>query len=281
MLQLMDQKKASEQRLDNNFQVQQTAVPQQHQQQQWFAHPQMAQVPPNMFVYQNQLYQSFTPNPNLNMNVMAIPFQPASAQMGTPFVQIPTPQNAMLPPQQAVRGGQNNYAAPPRMQNGYSNQYMSAMSPQPQQQQQQLRTASPHQQGTTPSHSHYNSPQVNGQQGHQYQPRGHYQNHRGSRPQRNGGYANGSAPNNNSRMPYHQQQQQHQRMPNGQQPYMINAYGQGQTVQLVQSPDFRRSNPAASQQQQQQTYPPGTGQGQGQTYPTASNGFHNVHLYHY
>lgn len=273
----MDQKKASEQRQDNNFQVQgQPQMPPQQQvpQQQWFAHPQMAQVTPNMFLYQNQLYQSFTPNPNLNMNVMAIPFQPAAAQMASPFVQIPVQQSpSMPPPQQPARN--------PRMQNGYN--YGMQGLPQQQHQQQQVRTASPHQPLQGANTSHYNNaPQMNGGgQGHQYhQPRGaHYQNARGNgnRPQRNGGYINGSVANNNTRMPYHQQQPRLSSP--AQQQYMMNTF-QGQAVPLVQSPDFRRGNP---QQQQQQ---PGTFPHGGQNYgnpppPSASNGFQNVHVYHY
>lgn len=72
MLQLMDQKKASEPKQDNNFQVQgQLQMP---PQQQWSAHPEKAQAAPNMLMYQNpnQLHQSLTLNPNLNMNVTAI-----------------------------------------------------------------------------------------------------------------------------------------------------------------------------------------------------------------
>lgn len=289
----MDQKKASEQRQDNNFQGQgQPQMSPQQQvpppQQQWF-HPQMAQVSPNMFLYQNQLYQSFTPSPNLNMNVMAIPFQPAAAaQIASPFVQqipVQPPPGSMPSLPQQQQHGRN-----PRMQNGYNN-YSGVP---PQQQQQQLRTASPHQQHQQPppgaNTSHYNNgpQQMNGQGQHQQQYHhqsrggggGHYQSQRGgSRPpqQRNGGYSNGSLANNNSRMPYHQQQP---RLSNPvqqqQQQYMMNTF-QGQ-VPLVQSPDFRRGNPPPQQQQQQQNFPHG---GQNYGNPPASNGFHNVHVYHY
>lgn len=288
----MDQKKAEQrQEIFQHQQAppqpqQQPPPQQQQQQQQWFAHPQMAQVPPNMFVYQNQLCQSFSPTPNMNMNVMAIPFQPA--QMGTSFVQIPVQQphqgttmQQQQQQQQPRAPGTYGGSRTPVMQNGFaSHQYMGGVP------QQQLRATSPQQQQQPGNPSHYNSQQgVNGQPPSYHQTRPHYQNHatRGPRPQRNG-YANGSVVNNNSRMPYHQQQHQQRMPPPGQQQqqqhqqYMVNSAYQGQTVNLVQSPDYRRGNPPPPQQQ---TLPPGTVPGQQNYGNPSANGYHNVHVYHY
>lgn len=249
--QLMDQKKATEPPPDpTNFQgpipgqpTQQIQISPPHQvgpvpppqQQQWFAHPQMAQVAPNMFVYQNQLYP-FT-NPNMNMNMMAIPFQPAPGQMGAQFVQIPIQSGPHAAPMQQTPQ-QAQPVRNPRIQNGYNYN----MPPQS-----QMRAPSPHQSQAGGNSSHYNGPQ--GQQ--PYHARGNYHNVRGNRPQRNGGYSNGSSMNNNSynsRSSYHQQHGQ-QRLPNNmqQQPFIMNNF-QGQPMPLVQSPDFRRGNPPPQQQ---------------------------------
>lgn len=209
----MDQKKA-EQRQE---------IIQQQQQQQWFAAAaaaapsQLAQVPPNtMFVYQNQVYQPYT-QPNLNLNMQAIPFQPP---VGPPLMQIQIPQQTATavqgppaPSQQPTmvrgnfQGGTRTpvsvvqQAPPPPQLNGFV-QFMQPVpgaGASPAQQQRSATAATPQNASGIPSQfTQATSGPPLFQQRHQ-QPRG-------PRPPRHG-HHNGHISNGN-RLPYNSHHQQ-------------------------------------------------------------------------
>lgn len=294
----MDQKKA-EQRQE---------MIQQHQQQQWYAaaaSPQLAQVPPNtMFVYQNQVYQPYT-QPNLNLNMQAIPFQ---APVGPPLMQIQIPQQTapavQAPPHSQqpamVRGNYQGGArtpvsvvqqAPPPQLNGYVQFMQPVAAPGGTQPQRAASSATPQNASGIPSQfTQATSGPPLFQQRHS-QPRG-------PRPPRhghhNGHISNGNRlPYNNhhqQRFPPHQQPQQQQQIqhPPPQPQLYFNPMFQGQSVHVVPAGSpvdhqqnhvepqayYRRHPPATAMQQP--PLPPGVVHAAN----PVTNGFQNV-LYHY
>lgn len=298
----MDQKKAERQE-----------IIQQQQQQQWFAAAapsQLAQVPPNtMFVYQNQVYQPYT-QPNLNLNMQAIPFQ---TQVGPPLMQIQIPQQTTAvqagPPapsqqQTMVRGSYQGGArtpvsvvqqAPPPQLNGYV-QFMQPVpgtGATPTQQQRSAAAATPQNASGIPSQfTQATSGPPLFQQRHS-QPRG-------PRPPRHG-HHNGHISNGN-RLPYNnhhqqrfpppqQQQQQQQIQHPPPQPLYFNPMFQGQSVHVVPAGSpvdhqqnhvepqayFRRHPHQQATAMQQPPLPHGVVHA---TANPVTNGFQNV-LYHY